>query len=355
MSNVKDNHYVPRFYLRSFTDDPSHRNGRFDFFNLKTKKHIGVIPHGSQMKERYFYKKGTDIETKLNDEFEGKHATIIKTILASQATSESLVEMILLMHFRTRAQRDDDLFFRKSMIDQHLDYLVASFKRSLPFWVRILVQVRLLKDSHIEKIVRQGAYEEYLKKTDSAEKQIKNFKRIKKEMAGLTAHILDNPHTTNLISSDSPVILLNPFLNRKKVRFGRTGMFQIGILLILPISPKKVVVCFDSDIYESPTEVSKGILTENDVKHLNELQILSGAEGVYSISLPKNIETIVSDTLNGKKSPSIVTLHLPDNYQLTYKDSGLPDVDFSFIKEKKHTDTLTLRLPYSRINGLIKY
>ena len=348
MSEVKDNHYVPRLYLRNFTDNPAHKNGKFDFLNLESQEHIGVIPHGSQMKERYFYKKGTDIEKKLGDVFEGKHATIVKNILDNQFVpdSASLIEIVLLMHFRTRAQRDEDLFFRKHMIDQNIDVLVSSFKSSLKRDVPFLANA--MGDAVIEDMVRGGSYKKYLKKTDSAEKQIKNFERIKEEMAGLKSVILNNTSSTNLISSDRPVLLLNPFLNRKKVNFGKDGMFQMGILLVLPISPTKIIICFDSNIYENPFEISKRELSDQDVEKINKLQILCGVEGIYSKQLPKDITEIVSAYLKEKKTPQLITVHLPDDYYLTYKESNLPNFSFDFLKEKKEADTLRLRLPYPR-------
>lgn len=348
MSEARDNHFVPRLYLRNFTDKPLDKNGKFDFFNLKTTKLIGVIPHGSQMKEKYFYEKGSDIETRLGKEFEGKHATLVRNILEKKTlpSSASLLEIALLMHFRTRAQRDEDLFFRRHMIDQNMDYLVSSFKSHLR--KKLWIFVKLINDSMVEKIVRQGAYEQYLKKTDSAAKQVKNFERIKGEMIGLECVVLDNQNLTNLVSSDRPVLLLNPFLQRKRVNFGKDGMFQMGILLLLPISPEKLLVCYDPNIYKNPHTVSEGVLSEQDIEKLNRLQIQCGVEAIYSKVLPKNIKIVVAEVLKQKKPSQIITLHLQGNYHLTYKESNLPSYTFDFIKEKDCTDDIKLKLPYSR-------
>lgn len=348
MSETKDNHFVPRLYLRNFTDDPSAKNGKFDLFNLSSGEHIGVVPHASQMIERYFYEKGSEIETKLGQEFEGKHATLIKYILEKKPLppASSLLEIALLMHFRTRAQRDEDLAFRKHMIDQSMDYLVSSFKSHLR--MKLWIFAKLINDKIIRTIVRQGAYEQYLKKTDSSSKQIKNFERISGEMTGLDCVILDNTHTTGLISSDRPVVLLNPFLRRKEVNFGRDGMFQMGILLFMPISPEKLLVCYDPNIYENPQTISSGVLSTNDIEKLNRLQIHCGVETIYSRALAQGIESLVTDVLIQKKPPQIITLDLPGDYQLTYKESNLPNYSFDFLKEKSGTDDIKLRLPYGR-------
>lgn len=353
MSETKDNHFVPRLYLRNFTDDPSAKNGKFDLFNLSSGEHIGIAPHASQMKERYFYEKGSGIETKLGEEFEGKHAALIKDILERKPLppSSSLLEIALLMHFRTRAQRDEDLIFRRHMIDQHMDYLVSSFKSHLR--KKLWIFAKLTNDKIIRAIVKQGVYDRYLKQTDSSAKQIKNFERISTEMTGLDCVILDNSNATGLISSDRPVLLLNPFLQRKQVNFGRDGMFQIGILLLLPISPEKLLVCYDPNIYENPQVISTGVLSENDVEKLNRLQIQCSVEAIYSRILAQDIESLVAEVLSQKKQPQIITIDLPDEYQLTYKESNLPNYPFDFLKEKSGTDTIRLRLPYGRPEAII--
>lgn len=236
------------------------------------------------------------------------------------------------------------------MIDQHMDYLVNSFKSHLR--KKLWIFARLINDKIIKAVVKQGAYEQYLKKTDSSAKQIKNFDRIRGEMTGLECVILENAYT-GLISSDRPVLLLNPFLQRKKVNFGKDGMFQMGILLILPISPEKLLVCYDPDIYENPQRISSGKLSENDVEKLNRLQIQCGVEAIYSRALPQNIESLVAEVLSQKKQPQIITMDLPGDYQLTYKESNLPNYSFDFLKEKSGTDSIRLRLPYSRPQAVV--
>jgi len=142
------------------------------------------------------------------------------------------------------------------------------------FRKKLWIFVKFINDSVIEKIVRQGAHQQYLKKTDSAAKLIKNFERIKGEMTGLECVVLDNQNSTNLISSDRPVLLINPFLQRKRINFGKDGMFQMGILLLLPISPEKILICYDPNIYENPCTINSGVLSEQDVEKLNHLSLI---------------------------------------------------------------------------------
>jgi hypothetical protein len=348
MSETKDNHYVPRLYLRNFTDDPLAKNGKFDLLNLSSEEHIGIVPHATQMKERYFYEKGSEIEAKLGEEFEGKHATLIKDILEKKLPppSSSLLEVALLMHFRTRAQRDENLALRKHIIDRHMGYLVSSFKSHLR--KKLWIFAKLIDDKMIGTMVKQGAYGQYLKKTDSSAKQIKNFEKINSEMTGLNCVILDNKNAAGLISSDRPVLLVNPFLQRKQVNFGKDGMYQMGILLLLPISPEKLLVCYDPNIYENPQITCANALSESDVEKLNRLQVQCAVGAIYSRVLPQNIKSLVTEVMSQKKQPQIITVDLPGGYELTYKESNLPNYSFNFLKEKSEAESIKLKLPYSR-------
>src|SRR3989344_3928957 len=196
MSNVKDNHFVPRFYLRNFTIDPAVKNGRFDFFNLKSRKYIGKIPYGSQMKEKYFYEKDSEIEQMLGEKFEGKHATLVRDLREdiTKPNESMLLEMVLLMHFRTRAQRDEDLTFRKHMINTLLDSLVESFKAHLRKDAPWLLD-RVTHDE-VKDLVRSGSSERYLRKTDTTRKEVRHFLKIKEQISGLRCAVLNNPTLT---------------------------------------------------------------------------------------------------------------------------------------------------------------
>ena len=324
------------------------KNGQFDFFNLKSGEHIGVIPHGPQMKETYFYEKWSNIEEKLDRDFERKHASLIRKLLEGEMEIENklLLQVVLLMHFRTKVMRDKNLALRQLTIDQHLDWMSSSFRAHLE--EEFPGMFSGLSDEALKKIVQDGAYSEYLKKTDITKKLIENFKWHQRQVSDLKVVILDNPTGVNLISSDHPVIHINPFLINHNSKFGRGGLAQLGAILALPINPRKLVVCYDSGVYENPLDINQGKLSENDIHNLNKLQILCGTEGIYSLKLPSNISALISDTLRTKQDPVFVQVDLPNNYQLTYTDSKLPNLPLSFIKEKSDFKNDIFVLPYAR-------
>lgn len=348
MANKKKNHYVPKFYLRNFTDDPQNEKSKIDLFNIKGNTYVGPVYYGPQMQESYFYSIESGWEDRLNDDFEGNHKQIISDLLAGKTPSKNvLMEVVLLMHFRTKVRRNKDIIFRKILIDRNLDYLVKSFKshiRNSYFGLGRIV-LFFLSEKQIESLVRRESYREYLKPQDIAGKNIDNFKRLKEEAKGLEAVILENDTKNNLISSDHPAIIINPFLSKRVKNAGVNGLKQMGVLLLLPISPKYLLLCYDPEIYELDP---KKILTSQDVSGLNALQVWVAEEAVYSRFLSKQVLYLIKQNLKKRKSPQMVISEIGSEYEMYYEDDNLPDSSFSFLSLKKNVNQIRLRMPFAR-------
>lgn len=347
MAEGKKNHYVPKLYLRNFTDTPEADNGLFDLYNLPGRKHIGRVPFGSQMKEAYFYAKDSTTERRLNQEFEGRHAQLIHRILHDGITpaDTDLLEIVLLLLFRTKAKRNETLALKQFVIDRFLsEEMHTSFKRSLrQEHPEILTG---LGEEQLRKLVRDFMHEEYLGETEAAQDQIDNFDSIRSELAGLSTAILKNNSASILISSDHPVIPINPYLTSRKVRFGKEGLYQMGLVLLLPLSPAKILLAYDPGVYRVIKNSST--LTDQDVRNVNHLEILFGNESIYSTFLPNEIDRVVSEILAAKKGPGIKEIKFPGPYTMFTQDSRLPNLEFSFLDILPEAMKFPLRLPFTR-------
>jgi hypothetical protein len=351
MADYKKNHYIPKFYLRNFTDNPTNLNGKFDFFNTKNPKYIGHIDHSVHMQESYFYPKDSDIEIRINKEFEGKHAKIIKDICNGQEKENSeLLEIFLLMYFRTKNKRDEIYSFRKFCIDEYLIKYIEPFKKFLKKQQPELAGV--LSDEQLKENMRNVAYEEYLNFKKSAEDNVGNFEKINKEISGLETAILKNITGINLISSDNPVILINPFLKRRIKNAGINGIFQIGVILFLPINSEYLLIAFDSKIYDQNIIFNKKIMNEIDITNLNKLQTICSKNGVYSKKIHKNTLAEIIMNSKNKVEPKIINIELPENYFISFIDDALPDLEFTFIKEKENAGNILLQIPFAREGSL---
>ena len=85
-----------------------------------------------------------------------------------------------------------------------------------------------------------------------------------------------NNEKQKLISSDNPVIFYNPFNKRS------LGLVNAGLIIIFPISPKKLIVIFDSKMYQKyKGKKIVNLNNENEVKKLNALQLIVAKDIVY--------------------------------------------------------------------------
>ena len=111
---------------------------------------------------------------------------------------------------------------------------------------------------------------------------------IPQQASGVTSHLLNkideleliiiqyNNEKQRLISSDNPVIFYNPFNKRS------LGLVNAGLIIIFPISPKKLIVIFDSKMYSKyKGKKIVNLKNENEVKKLNALQLIVAKYIVY--------------------------------------------------------------------------
>jgi len=79
-----------------------------------------------------------------------------------------------------------------------------------------------------------------------------------------------------LISSDNSVVFYNPFYKRA------VGLRNTGLIILLPISSSKLIVIFDSKMYQryKNNKIVK-LTNENEVKMLNIFQLIVAKEIVY--------------------------------------------------------------------------
>ena len=86
-------------------------------------------------------------------------------------------------------------------------------------------------------------------------------------------------YTTNqrLISSDVPVIAINPF------ELHTIGYGCMGIILLFPVSPHQLVVIYDEKMYPRfADKLYVNLSNENEVRHLNVLQFISAEKILFA-------------------------------------------------------------------------
>ena len=262
MEKKKRQHYVPQFYLRNFVRE----DNKFTIFNIKSEKIIENAPYTRQCYEDYYYGDDEVWEEKLGV-IESSAALVIAKI--NEQTNyypnveeiKILKKFILYQRYRTIRNKDNLLNIR---------------------WngAKTYVEMNLRKEG---KYVSENTIKVLKKEFE------KRYDRIIPQQAlEITTNLLDNIEDLelliiqynnkiqHLISSDNPVVFYNPFYQRA------VGLMSAGLIILLPISSSKLIVIFDSKMYQryKNNKIVK-LTNENEVKMLNIFQLIVAKEIVY--------------------------------------------------------------------------
>lgn len=102
------------------------------------------------------------------------------------------------------------------------------------------------------------------------------------EMRTLDCKLLISPDSSPFIASDNPVAMLNQFCAHIQDRTGVTGFSKAGLQLVLPLSPKVCLFCYDPKVYKVGNRNDSEVqVPADDVDLVNSLQFQSAEECLY--------------------------------------------------------------------------
>lgn len=250
MASNKNQHYVPQCYLKKFATDES--KAAICVYNLDRKKLIKNAPIKNQCSKNYFYGQDLALEKALQP-IEGQFSEIVRTI---EQPNYVLTEK-------------DILFFKQFWLLQYLRTEAAS-KRN----------VELIEDLKNTSDVPELKME--LK--EAVQQSMRTFVSVKNIVNDLKVCICRNNTKTSFITSDDPAILTNRWhLLDRKAGFQSFGLNSAGILLVLPLTPKLLMLAYDADVYHIPN-IKQWVKIKNsfDVDAFNYLQILYCRANLYT-------------------------------------------------------------------------
>jgi len=94
--------------------------------------------------------------------------------------------------------------------------------------------------------------------------------------------LLQTDHSPGFITSDSPVIFYNSFLEQRRIHQCNTGMMSRGLVVIMPISPRQIVLLYDGEAYKVRHRFARvRVRRATDVSELNRLQLANADSLVY--------------------------------------------------------------------------
>lgn len=323
MEKKKRQHYVPQFYLRNFVRE----DNKFTIFNIKSEKIIENVPYRKQCYEDYYYGDDEVWEEKLGA-VESSVALIIAKINEQSNYYPDVEEIkilkkfILYQRYRTIRNKDNLLNMRWNGTKNYVEMNLR--KEGKYVSENTLKVLKKEFEKRYDRIIPQQALE-------ITENLLNNIEDLELLI------IQYNNKIHNLISSDNPVVFYNPFYKRA------VGLMNAGLIILLPISSSKLIVIFDSKMYQryKNNKIIK-LTNENEVKMLNIFQLIVAKEIVYfqNKSQAQSIEIYYKK--NKDKRELFEELGEPQsmgtdtNKMIAYPQAFIP-IDYNFSFGKVHS------------------
>lgn len=260
MTDKKNQHYVPKLYLKQFSINSD--NHQIGLFYLNKEIFKKAVPLKSQAKENFFYGEDGIIEDTLS-----------------------------------RLEADAAPFFKKIISTNSLPKKQDS--GYLTFFTFCIVMADRTKDAAEQvKEITKKIFDEFVNNMDKPIDEIKNV-RLNPESApalaleatlsklplsfDLKLKLLINDTPVKFITSDHPVIKYNQFLEQRQHPGGIIGLATKGLEIFFPISPNHMLCFYDAEIYKLGFKTNDivALKNEEDINKLNYLQIVNCLDHLY--------------------------------------------------------------------------
>lgn len=250
MASNKNQHFVPRCYLKPFT---LHGEGAaIDVFNIDRRKLITNAPTKNQCSRDYFYGRDDRLEAAIQA-LEKSYGATLRAIMAPgyklQPDHQNVLQMFwLFQHLRTE----------------------GACLRSAQMCAE------MLEPMDVDESYSMGIKE-------AVEAAMHAFAENMEVVSDLKVCLLRNATDVPFIASDDPAVLTNRWqLEDRRTRGGSLGLTGAGAIFLLPLSPKIYCIGYDPDVYsitgkDGWTTVRK----PSDVEALNEFQLMNCRANIY--------------------------------------------------------------------------
>ncbi|MEZ8321484.1 DUF4238 domain-containing protein [Vibrio splendidus] len=268
MAEKANQHYVPQFYFRYFSE-----NGKsIELLNRKSGKVVSGAPIKGQASKKYFYgdKAVEDALSRIETHFcraliEFKKTHDLRS--CSIQTYGSVLQNLMLQSSRTASARSKS----KGMNDR---------------FYQLFLECAVNNDQTLTESERAVMVEAARTAVANEKESQATQMEIAVEQAGclfdLYPLVIENKTNRPFIFGDAPVVKTNPFLKQVTTR-GVLGGRSAGLMVIYPLSPTKCLILLDVFVYRIK-KFRDGIYpvrSLSDVAALNKLQLHNALSTVY--------------------------------------------------------------------------
>jgi hypothetical protein len=271
LAENKKQHYVPKTYLKHFS------NGKvFSVLNVDNDMIYEDVSYASQCYENYFYGNNLVWEKRLNS-MEKQWGMVLDKICRGENIDDNdktLLKQFSIYQYNRTVAREQ--------------FNITSYIENLRETAKVILQRNEISDEDFGDFLEQKA-----KEITSPEKSLEMVESLEELINDLEVIVIDCISETKLISSDAPVICINPF-EPHGVGFG-----CMGLLIFFPVSDTKLVVIYDVKMYKSNSNISV-ISDKQEIHNLNAYQYISAERIIYGKS--KGDLEFVSDDLKDERT-----------------------------------------------------
>ncbi len=260
MADNKNQHYVPRFYLKHFCNAGEDKH--FGIYIFDRDKYLKSVPIDSQTSEDYFYGKDLIVEKALG-ELEGKCESILSQIIETlELPAKGSDNYYLLLEYVMYQQNRTKLSANRS-------------QNTLNQLSQLRLKDRFVPTAEIAEIKFEYEY--------PVLSSLAVVPELIAAVYDLKCKLLINKTKYSFITSDHPVVKWNEFLNQRKYPEPRTGLAMRGLKLFFPIYPNITLVYYDSEIYDIGNDNQQIVEISNskDIFTLNLIQLFNCNEVIF--------------------------------------------------------------------------
>lgn len=253
MASFKNQHYVPKCYLRQFGEGLE--DSAINIYNIDRHRAIASASLRHQCSGSYFYGEDLELE-KILQEVEGRYAQTVRAIIGAPGKVTESQKVILrffayLQHMRTDAAARRSIEFISAMTS-------AGGSLEPPSSMRVSMK-------------------------EAVQSVIRVFAQSAKLVRDLKVCLFLNETKRPFITSDDPAVLTNRWYAQSSLtRNLGFGAFNAGVIFLMPLSPQILCVVYDGDVYSVPNQGGWVTLDRDaDVDAFNEHQFLNCAANIY--------------------------------------------------------------------------
>ena len=254
MPQNKNQHFVPKVYLRQFANPDA---SSINLYTIGSDKLVSNASIKHQCSRNYFY--GTDkVFEDFIQHFEGEYGKIMSSLSNGEVT--------------------------EGQLDTLLRFLVLQLMRTPHMLEQRFATFEAFKNIEIGgQTLAELGEEEFQNFSVSREMQQQIYIAAKENniLSDLSVCLIQNRTNQPFITSDNPAFYLNR-LYSQRYRDETSGLIQSGLIAGLPLSSNLFLLAYDSDVYKPVGKnFIHSISNSADVARLNEIQIQTATNTLF--------------------------------------------------------------------------